>query len=116
MMRAAATGILKNTDIMARLTEYSGKDKGWNDPCLLLSTDWTGKQLITENQTRAQFSLWAVMTAPLLISGSVLNMSNYTLETYSNSYVIAGIRICGTHMISLAPSLSLCARACVWLT
>ena len=28
---------------------------------------------------RTQFNMWAVMAAPLLISGSVLDMSNYTL-------------------------------------
>ena len=40
-------------------------------------------------QSRAQFSMWAVMASPLLISGSVLRMSNYTLATYANPDVIA---------------------------
>eukprot|EP01050_Picozoa_sp_SAG11_P015928 SAG11_NODE_2116_length_3792_cov_5.166802_3_plen_93_part_00 len=57
--------------------------------CLLLSKDWTGRLLVSENQTRAQFSIWAVMAAPLLISGTVTNMSSYTLQTYSNRDVIA---------------------------
>lgn len=74
-------GVLKNVDIMARVAQYSGPEKGWADPCLLLSTDWTGRERITPLQTRAQFALWSVMAAPLLISGSVLNMSNYTLDT-----------------------------------
>jgi len=82
-------GVLKNVDIMASLAQYAGPDKGWNDPCLLLSKDWSGKLAVTELQSRAQFSLWAVMAAPLLISGSVLNMSSFTLQTYSNKEVIA---------------------------
>jgi alpha-galactosidase len=82
-------GIIKNIDIMAGLTRYAGKNKGWNDPCLLLSTSSAGKQLVTEYQSRSQFSMWSVMSAPLLISGSILNMSTYTLETYLNRDVIA---------------------------
>ena len=82
-------GIIKNIDIMAGLAAFAGPKRGWNDPCLLLSVDWTGKQLVTERQSRAQMSLWAVMAAPLLISGSVLRMTNYTLETYLNKDVIS---------------------------
>merc|ERR1712080_356678 len=55
-------------------------------------------------QTRAQFSMWAVLAAPMLISGSILDMTDETLQTYSNKEVIAvsqdplgkqGIRILG---------------------
>ena len=53
--------IVKNIDLMSQVGRYAGPDKGWNDPCLLVSADWTGKQLITELQTRAQFSMWSVM-------------------------------------------------------
>ena len=59
------------------------------DPCLLLSVNAQGKQAVTELQSRAQFSLWAIVAAPMLISGSVLKMSDYTLATYSNAAVIA---------------------------
>lgn len=53
--------IVKNIDLMSQVAQYAGPDKGWNDPCLLVSADWTGKHLITELQTRAQFSMWSVM-------------------------------------------------------
>lgn len=53
-------GVLKNTDIMASLAAYAGPSKGWNDPCLLLSKDHSGKLAVSELQSRAQFSLWAV--------------------------------------------------------
>ena len=37
--------------------------------------------MVTELQSRAQFSLWAMMASPLLISGNVRQMSPYTLAT-----------------------------------
>ena len=36
-----------------------------------------------------QFSLWAIMAAPLLIGSNVLNMSAWDYETYTNTEVIA---------------------------
>ena len=39
-------------------------------------------------QSRTQFSLWAVMAAPLLIGSNILSLSPWDLETYSNSEVI----------------------------
>eukprot|EP00913_Durusdinium_trenchii_P019481 g18313.t1 len=85
--RARSEGVLQNIDIMNGLETYAGPG-GWNDPCLLLSKKTTGEAIMTELQTRAQFSMWAVLAAPLLISGSVLNMSAETLATYSNKEVI----------------------------
>lgn len=82
-------GVLTNIDINAALSANAGPSKGWNDPCLLLATDWQGKLRQTEQQTRAQFSMWAVMASPLLISANVLNMSAMTLATYTNKEVIA---------------------------
>jgi len=81
-------GVLKNIDIMNGLEQFAGPG-GWNDPCLLLSRKWTGDLRVSELQTRAQFTMWAVLAAPLLISGTVLNMTRETLETYSNREVIA---------------------------
>eukprot|EP00730_Choanoeca_flexa_P002655 TRINITY_DN11122_c0_g1_i1.p1 TRINITY_DN11122_c0_g1~~TRINITY_DN11122_c0_g1_i1.p1 ORF type:complete len:493 (+),score=81.50 TRINITY_DN11122_c0_g1_i1:160-1479(+) len=96
-------GVLTNININSKLASYAGPG-GWNDPCLLLSVDRDGKPAVTELQSRAQFNMWAIMASPLLISGSVLRMSNYTLETYTNKQVIAvnqdslgkqGIRVAG---------------------
>jgi len=81
-------GVLKNIDIMNGLEKYAGPG-GWNDPCLLLSRSSSGQQHVNELQARAQFSMWAVLAAPLLFSGSVLQMSAETLATYSNKEVIA---------------------------
>eukprot|EP01065_Artemidia_motanka_P037879 TRINITY_DN46782_c0_g1_i1.p1 TRINITY_DN46782_c0_g1~~TRINITY_DN46782_c0_g1_i1.p1 ORF type:complete len:417 (+),score=88.14 TRINITY_DN46782_c0_g1_i1:63-1253(+) len=81
-------GILANIDIMPGLEKYAGPG-AWNDPCLLLSYTWEMKPRVTELQTRAQFSMWAVLASPLLISGNVLQMTAETLQTYSNKDVIA---------------------------
>ena len=102
-------GVLANIDINANLSEYAGPSKGWNDPCLLLAEDENGQQRITESQTRFQFSMWAVMASPLLISGNIRNMSKTNIETYTNRHVIAinqdslgkqGIRVLGSNLTS----------------
>ena len=54
--------------------------QGWNDPCLLLAEDWTGRLRITQLQTRAQFSMWAVMASPLIISANIRNMVRWKLD------------------------------------
>jgi len=96
-------GVLKNIDINAALSNYSGPG-GWNDPCLLLAEDEHGNKRVTEMQSRAQFSMWAVMASPLLISANLRNMSATNIETYRNTEVIAvnqdplgkqGIRMAG---------------------
>jgi alpha-galactosidase len=82
-------GVLTNIDIESGgLDMYSGPG-GWNDPCLLLSSDHNGNSALTELQSRAQFSMWAIMASPLIISGNIRQMSPYTLETYTNHEVIA---------------------------
>ena len=67
-------GVLTNIDINSDLAKYAGPG-GFNDPCLLLAEDINGKQRITELQSRFQFSMWAMMASPLLISGNIRNMS-----------------------------------------
>lgn len=81
-------GILADVDAMAPLWPYAGPYYG-NDPCLLLGADSKGADAVTELQSRAQFSMWAVLRAPMLLSQSVVNMSAHRLETYSNAEVIA---------------------------
>eukprot|EP01084_Bolivina_argentea_P078537 142522_1 len=56
---------------------YSGPG-GWNDPCLLVANGPQAK--ITPTQSRAQFSMWAVMAAPLLISSDIRSFDTYTLS------------------------------------
>jgi len=81
-------GVLQNINILADLGKYAAPG-GWNDPCLLLSKTAGGQDRVTDLQSRAQFSMWAILSAPLLISGSLFQMSDYTLATYTNKAVIA---------------------------
>jgi len=80
--------VIANIDIESTgLDAYSGHG-GWNDPCLLLSADHDGVFAITEIQSRAQFSMWAIMASPLIISGNIRQISSFNLETYLNQEVI----------------------------
>jgi alpha-galactosidase len=102
------SGVLTNIDMNAGLSKYAGPG-GFNDPCLLLAEDYAGRQRITEQQTRFQFSMWAIMASPLLISGNIRNMSSMNIATYTNSEIIAvnqdvlgkqGTRVVGSSMSS----------------
>lgn len=81
-------GVLANININSQLAANAGPG-GFNDPCLLLAEDNRGRLRITQLQTRAQFSMWAVMASPLIISANIRNMSQVNLETYTNREVIA---------------------------
>jgi hypothetical protein len=48
-----------------------------------------GCSLTSVHAILLQFSLWAVMAAPLIISSDILNLTAWDLETYSNAEVIA---------------------------
>jgi len=96
-------GVLVDINDEVGLAQYAGPG-GWNDPCLLLGTDHQNNLVMTEVQSRTQFSIWCIMAAPLLISSNIRNISNYALQTYSNTEVIAvhqdplgkqGIRLAG---------------------
>jgi len=85
---------LDTLNVNADLAKYA-RPGGWNDPDLL-SSDGKGSSgpdrggwYQTDLQSRSQFSLWSVMTAPLLISADITGVSPYALETYSNAEVIA---------------------------
>lgn len=121
-------GILQNIDLMAPLWSYSGVG-GWNDPCLLLGRDSQGNYAVTELQSRAQFSMWAVMASPLLLSQNIRNLSSYQLATYLNAEVIAvsqdrmgrqGMRLVGGNLWPSADEASddnseaAAARANIW--
>lgn len=81
-------GILTSINNNAPLAKHVGPG-GFNDPCLQLSTDPNNNFRITELQSRAQLSMWAVMASPLIVSGNVRNMSKMNMATYQNAEVIA---------------------------
>jgi alpha-galactosidase len=68
----------------SRVTRYAGPG-AWNDPDLLVA----GNKVLTPGEERAQFSLWSMMSAPLLAGNDLRTMSKSTLALLSNRDVIA---------------------------
>ena len=71
-------------DLTAQWFDRAGPG-GWNDPDLLE----VGNKGMTTAEYRSQFSLWALMKAPLLISTSLANMTAETLAILSAKEIIA---------------------------
>jgi hypothetical protein len=72
---------------IAAVSQYSGPG-GWSDPDLLIGPQvYVGGQ--SDENARAQFTMWSLFPANLLISQNVLAWSEYALETYSNAEAIA---------------------------
>jgi len=94
--------ILNIFDTMSGLSMYASPG-GWNDADLLIGTGVgsygpsRGGWYITDLQSRTQFSTYAVMSAPLLISADIGNVSAYALETWTNAEVIAVNQNPGRH-------------------
>jgi len=76
--------VLKIADINSGLYRYA-QPGAWNDPDNLL----VGTGLLTVPQERAQFSLWSMMAAPLIVDGDVRAMSPATASILMNRDVIA---------------------------
>jgi len=81
-----------NVYVAVRTNEALGQHAapgGFNDPDMLLGSDPTAPAHLTPRQVQAQFSLWAVMAAPLLIGSRLRSMPASDLATYSNPEAIA---------------------------
>ena len=77
------SAVLRNMDADATQPTAAGPGH-WNDP------DYLGPdQGMGANQFQTQFSMWAMLAAPLMISDDMLTMSSASLATVSNSRVIA---------------------------
>jgi alpha-galactosidase len=107
--------VLTSINANANLSEYAGPG-GWNDPDMLIGTGYFN---LTNAQSRTQFSMWAVMAAPLLIGSNLLNMSSYEFETITNTEVIAvdqdpmgiqGIRLVGADLFAAIPGSNIWGR------
>ena len=77
------SSVVRNLD--ADATEPSAAGPGhWNDP------DYLGPDLgLTDTQFQTQFSMWAMLAAPLMISGNLTGLSAASLATVSNRQMIA---------------------------
>ena len=75
--------VLRNMDADATQPAAAGPGH-WNDPDYLGPDQGWGP-----NQFQTQFSMWAMLAAPLMISDDMLTMSRASLATVSNRQVIA---------------------------
>ncbi len=75
--------VLRNMDADAAQPQAAGPGH-WNDP------DYLGPdQGMTDAQFRTQFSMWAMLAAPLMISADLITLSQTSQTTVSNSEAIA---------------------------
>jgi len=79
-----AGGVVVNLDMQQGLEMYA-RPGYWNDPDMLE----VGNGIITENESRAHFSLWCMLAAPLMTGNDLSNMDNFTKNILTNSEIIA---------------------------
>lgn len=82
-------------DVYSRnqLYRYGGPG-GWNDPDYLLLgylSNWKGQTVpspLTPNEQYTHVSLWCLVAAPLIFSGDITRMDDFTLSLLTNDEVI----------------------------
>jgi alpha-galactosidase len=79
--------MLDSINIMASIPQYSGPG-GYNDADLLMGSGSAAAKYFSPVHSRSQFSLWVVMTTPLLVGASA-NMTAFDLATYTNRELLA---------------------------
>jgi alpha-galactosidase len=67
---------------------------GWNDPDMLMIGEfgpdkWRHPTRLTSDEQYTQFSLWCMMSAPLLLSCDLEHLDTFTLNLLTNDEVIA---------------------------
>jgi alpha-galactosidase len=77
-------GIMRILDKQKGLRVHA-KPGHWNDPDMME----VGNSGLTVNESRAHFSLWAMLAAPLIAGNDVRNMSVATRDILTNKEVIA---------------------------
>ena len=71
-----------------------GGPGGWNDPDYLLLgylSNWKGETVptpLTPNEQYTQVSLWSIVAAPLIFSGDITRMDEFTLSLLTNDEII----------------------------
>lgn len=76
-------GVLTQYDYNWPLSRFAGPGS-WNDPDFLITGDG-----LTAEESRTQLALWSMMSAPLILSTDVTKLSKDSLDTLSNSDIIA---------------------------
>lgn len=71
-----------------------GGPGGWNDPDYLLLgylSNWKGQTVptpLTPNEQYTHVSLWSIIAAPLIFSGDITRMDDFTLSLLTNDEII----------------------------
>ena len=74
-------GVLNNAlAVDKNLAQFAGPG-GWNDIDALIGTNPDTAVHLTEPQSRTQFNLWSMLSAQLIIGGSILKLNDYDLQT-----------------------------------
>ena len=89
-------GIMNILDKQEGLEKYAGPGS-WNDPDLLMVGLWGkgkssshgGKSGCTYNEYKSNFSLWAILAAPLIVNLDVRNMDEQSKEILLNKEIIS---------------------------
>ena len=79
-----AGGVVINLDMQQGLEKYAGPDH-WNDPDMLE----VGNGSLTESESRAHFSLWCMLAAPLFAGNDLSKMDMFTQDILTNMEMIA---------------------------
>ncbi|NQX41105.1 alpha-galactosidase [Pedobacter steynii] len=77
-------GVLQIIDLHTDISDFSGPGH-WNDPDMLE----VGNGVLTQNEERLHFSMWAMFSAPLIAGNDIRTMSDETLKMLTNKEVIA---------------------------
>ena len=77
-------GVIINLDMQEGLHPYSGPGH-WNDPDMLE----VGNGVLTLEESRSHFSLWAMLAAPLMAGNNLMDMDESTRQILTNKEVIA---------------------------
>jgi hypothetical protein len=91
-------------DIAAPLWRYAGKGQ-WNDPGMLVSGSG-----MTDEQTRTQFNMAAILPAQLMIGIDIRNASSYLRATLLNKEVIK-VCVCVCACVRVRARVCACVRA-----
>lgn len=77
-------GVIILLDMQQGLEKYAGPNH-WNDMDMLE----VGNGALTEEESRAHFSLWCMLASPLMAGNDLRNMSAFTKEILTNKEAIA---------------------------
>lgn len=77
-------GVVQIIDLQVPIRKYNGPSR-WNDPDMLE----VGNGGLTESENRAHFSMWCMLSAPLMAGNDIRNMDKKTFEILTNKNLIA---------------------------